>query len=225
MKIQYPFFRDPDECTWAVIGEGAAEADLEGSYQKPYAILTQKRLYCKNDLGNFITENSDLRSAGVISVGRNWLAGIAFLCTAIMTAMNSICYRNSSIFQIIYGIYNHDAKITAFAVLSTMVRGACLLFPVFLEKKKKNKIAIAVTMLFVLYATAESTYFSIRYRQSYWTEIPYICNLLALWWAYKHREFQIQCARSSFSFDLAAYPAQELKQFTKAVKALPKSSK
>ena len=40
------------------------EADLSGEYQKPYAILTQKRLYCKNEMGNYITPSADLLKAG-----------------------------------------------------------------------------------------------------------------------------------------------------------------
>lgn len=45
MREQYPFFRDRDEQTQAIIGEEAVNADLDGEYQKPYAVLTQKRLY------------------------------------------------------------------------------------------------------------------------------------------------------------------------------------
>ena len=50
MREQYPFFRDGDEKTQAIIGEEAVSTDLEGQYQKPYAVLTQKRLYCKKFL-------------------------------------------------------------------------------------------------------------------------------------------------------------------------------
>lgn len=64
MREQYPFFREEDERARAVIGADAAEADLNGEYQKPYAILTQKRLYCKNETGNFITQSADLLKAG-----------------------------------------------------------------------------------------------------------------------------------------------------------------
>ena len=70
MREQYPFFRDGDEQTQAVIGEEAVNADLDGDYQKPYAVLTQKRLYCKNEQGNFITDASALQSA---SKGLLWL--------------------------------------------------------------------------------------------------------------------------------------------------------
>ena len=60
MKQQYPFFRDEDEQTKAVIGEDVIEADLNGEFQKPYAVLTQKRFYAKDWRGNFIVENGDL---------------------------------------------------------------------------------------------------------------------------------------------------------------------
>ena len=59
----YPFFREEDERTQAVIGEDAIASDLEGTYQKPYAVLTQKRLYCKNQQGNFIVDNINLRGS------------------------------------------------------------------------------------------------------------------------------------------------------------------
>ncbi|MEG2455147.1 MAG: hypothetical protein RSC08_02740 [Oscillospiraceae bacterium] len=63
MTEKYPFFRDEEETTQAVIGEDAAASDLEGHYQKPYAVLTQNRLYCKNEQGNFIADRSTLKSA------------------------------------------------------------------------------------------------------------------------------------------------------------------
>lgn len=61
----YPFFREEDERTQAVIGEHAIVSDLEGSYQKPYAVLTQKRLYCKTAHGNFIINSDNVLSAGI----------------------------------------------------------------------------------------------------------------------------------------------------------------
>jgi len=64
MTEQYPFFRDEDERTQAILGADAVDADLGGTYQKPYAILTQKRLYCKNEHGNFITDVKNLRMEG-----------------------------------------------------------------------------------------------------------------------------------------------------------------
>lgn len=64
MREKYPFFRDADEQTRAVIGAEAADADLNGSYQKPYAILSDKRLYCKNEQGNFIADGKTVRMAG-----------------------------------------------------------------------------------------------------------------------------------------------------------------
>lgn len=61
---QYPFFRDEEETAIAVIGEKAAVADLEGTYERPYAVLTQKRLYCKNEAGNFVMEVSQIQEIG-----------------------------------------------------------------------------------------------------------------------------------------------------------------
>ena len=62
MTEKYPFFREEDETAQAVIGEDAIASDLNGAYQKPYAVLTQKRVYCKNEQGNVITDVSALRS-------------------------------------------------------------------------------------------------------------------------------------------------------------------
>lgn len=66
MKEKYPFFRDENEQSQAIIGESAIESDLQSHFEKPYAVLTQKRLYCKNEMGNFIVETEQLHSAGVI---------------------------------------------------------------------------------------------------------------------------------------------------------------
>lgn len=60
---KYPFFKEDDETTLAVIGERYAASDLNGEYQRPYAILTQKRLYCKNESGNFILKTSEIYTA------------------------------------------------------------------------------------------------------------------------------------------------------------------
>lgn len=91
MREQYPFFRDDDEQTRAVIGEEAARADLDGDYQKPYAILTQKRLYCKNEQGNFITDTTTIKSAGKgLLPGQNWFSWAVVACVGGVLA--SLCF-------------------------------------------------------------------------------------------------------------------------------------
>ena len=85
MRKQYPFFRDGNEQTRAVIGEEAAAADLDGEYQKPYAILSSKRLYCKNEQGNFIADGKTVRMAGREKPKRPMLALVsALLLVAIL---------------------------------------------------------------------------------------------------------------------------------------------
>lgn len=79
MREQYPFFRDVDERTQAVIGEEAADSDLNGEYQKPYAILSQKRLYCKNEQGNFIADGRSVRFQGREKARRPWMVLISAL--------------------------------------------------------------------------------------------------------------------------------------------------
>lgn len=84
MRTSYPLFRDGDETAQAVIGEEAAASDLDGVYQKPYAVLTQKRLYCKNEQGNFIVDASALRSTGkASSMKNNWFVWAVAGCLAL----------------------------------------------------------------------------------------------------------------------------------------------
>lgn len=65
--LRYPFFKDAEEQTVAVLGEKAIAADLEGKYSVPYAVLTQRYLYCKNETGNYVTEVADIEA-----VKDNW---------------------------------------------------------------------------------------------------------------------------------------------------------
>lgn len=91
MREQYPFFRDDNEKTQAVIGEEAANADLNGDYQKPYAILTQKRLYCKNEQGNFIADVAAIKSAGTgLLPGQNWFSWAVVACVGLALAV--LCF-------------------------------------------------------------------------------------------------------------------------------------
>lgn len=93
MREQYPFFRDGDEQAQAVIGEEAVNADLDGDYQKPYAVLTQKRLYCKNEQGNFITDASALRSAGKgLLPGQNWFLWAVVGCVSLALVLLCLWY-------------------------------------------------------------------------------------------------------------------------------------
>ena len=93
MREQYPFFRDGDEQTQAVIGEEAVNADLDGDYQKPYAVLTQRRLYCKNEQGNFITDASALQSASKgLLPGQNWFLGAVTACVGLTLVLLCLWY-------------------------------------------------------------------------------------------------------------------------------------
>lgn len=91
MREQYPFFRDPEERTRAVIGGEAADADLNGEYRKPYAILSDCRLYLKNERGNFIIERDKIKSAGKgVRPGLNWFAMCLCLCLILTAAV--LCF-------------------------------------------------------------------------------------------------------------------------------------
>ncbi len=88
MKERYPFFRDESEQSQAVIGESAIESDLNGHFEKPYAILTEKHLYCKNEMGNYIVESDRLQSAGVKAASTvSTLFWIAFSIAALATVL------------------------------------------------------------------------------------------------------------------------------------------
>ena len=88
MMEKYPFFREEDERTQAVIGEDAIASDLEGTYQKPYAVLTQKRLYCKNEQGNYIIDTRSIASATKETVNIHskifWITAIVFFVLFIL---------------------------------------------------------------------------------------------------------------------------------------------
>lgn len=93
MIEKYPFFREAGEQTKAAIGEDAIAADLNGTYQKPYAVLTQKRLYCKNERGNFITDAAALRSAGKgVLPGHNWFLWVMAACVGLALVLLCVWY-------------------------------------------------------------------------------------------------------------------------------------
>lgn len=88
MKERYPFFRDETERSLAVIGESAIEPDLNGQFEKPYAILTEKHLYCKNEMGNFIVETDHLQNAEVKAApSMSVLSQAVFIIAAFITTL------------------------------------------------------------------------------------------------------------------------------------------
>ena len=86
MIEKYPFFREESEKTRAVIGENAAVSDLNGAFQSPYAVLTEKRLYLKNERGNFIVDADNIKGADMpLSLSYTFkLPLIAFGLNAVM---------------------------------------------------------------------------------------------------------------------------------------------
>lgn len=112
MREQYPFFRENDERTQAVIGEKAIASDLSGAFQKPYALLTSKRLYCKNSQGNFIIDARNLLSSGIAAA----IPGRGLLWAAFaMSALWALIYGFGIILrwlihEVIYFIYLDNMK-------------------------------------------------------------------------------------------------------------------
>lgn len=77
--LRYPFFKEEDEKTIAVLGGEAVAADLKGNYRMPYAVLTQKHLYCKNEAGNFVVDSSDICSATDTRYRYGWTFVLAMI--------------------------------------------------------------------------------------------------------------------------------------------------
>lgn len=125
----YPFFQEEDEKTIAVLGEQAAAADLEGTYRMPYAVLTQKRLYCKNDAGNFVVESSDLLS---VKDGRRYLQKWSFALAMIIPTLLSLIY--------VFRIFNYPSH--AFWNIIPIACCACTYF--FHARKDAVKTMVAM---------------------------------------------------------------------------------
>lgn len=95
MKERYPFFRDETEHSLAVIGESAVEPDLNGQFEKPYAVLTSKWLYVKNERGNFMVPTDQVQRAGqgVVPAMVTLIRAI-FALAALYTFFAVFCYSS-----------------------------------------------------------------------------------------------------------------------------------
>lgn len=134
----YPFFQQEDEKTIAVLGEQAAAADLEGTYRMPYAVLTQKRLYCKNEAGNFVVESSDLLS---VKDGRRYLQKWSFVLAMIIPTWYSLLCLGQLFLNLGYSPSSPFWNIVSIACC------ACTYFFHVRKDAIKTMIAMIVTIL------------------------------------------------------------------------------
>lgn len=233
MIERYPFFRDTDERTRAVIGEDAIAADLSGTYQKPYAVLTQKRLYCKNERGNFITEASSVRSAGMgLLPGRNGFIWGVVACAGLMFVGIVLLYSLTWRPLLMWGL-REDVVATAVNTKLLIWLGAlaaAFLLLLILTLKHRLKAAVfagwaAAVISGIWYGVladvvaylASSGFSYILYALS---GLIVLLGLLTLWRDRRRTVFQIVHSAGYYAFNHRRYPAGELKVFTKQVKLM-----
>lgn len=245
MSKQYPFFREPDEETQAVIGAEAITSDLNGNYQKPYAILTQKRLYCKNEHGNFIVNTSQLLSAGMPSIGGTGakLLWIIFGMAAYMIATKLIClfnrdarYLNTSSIEVNLACFGIVCLIVFLVIRVKLPLIASVLlctYPVclILVSFWVNHYRFESFLRFLLYYFSDAWY--LFGYSPIMGALDWICYrgpiILIVIYCIKNRSmnnnnsmFQIVHTNGAFSFNPKDYPGEELKNFEAQVNTLRK---
>lgn len=217
MTEKYPFFREADEQTKTVIGEDAIAADLNGTYQKPYAVLTQKRLYCKNERGNFIVGADKLLGANMAqnAVAKNllWAAFAVDMLYAVLVGI--LAYFFTKVRTVIN---------TSFVAIVAI---AICLVAFLLVRKKHPKISPLLLGIGSIFPIAYSLYlfmlgfFSIDVLIYALPSVAAV--VLCVVAAIKNRDsgrFEVRHSTGTFTFSPKLYPAGELKNFEKQVKAL-----
>lgn len=234
MREQYPFFREEDERTRAVIGEDAAESDLNGEYQKPYAILTQKRLYCKNETGNYITPSADLLKAenGLLP-GPNWFLWSAIIGVALAVGLINwtfwIIYSNDPFMWEIW-TYNEGFPTLVWMAERVFLCGGSVMTIILILVKKFQ----AVNKLILIIAFIEVVCNAIWFWLFPWINSFILCcavsvvlstssvilSILGIIQDKRHTAFFITHSAGAFSFNPGLYSSAELKHFAAQVKAL-----
>lgn len=218
MREQYPFFREEDERTQAVLGEDAAEADLNGEYQKPYAILTQKQLYCKNEAGNFIVPAANLRGAGTGKLpGQNWFLWSAVICAGLALVP---CWMSALDVFHWSGLVQPDlAVITVCVVVCVILAG--------LKRIKAAIITVLATAGVGLFCSSRISglymmVFECFVGYNTWAMFVLIFPLvvLAAWWNRKKKVYQLIHGTGIFSFTPSLYPAAEWKHLKAQIHVL-----
>lgn len=197
MTEQYPFFRESDERTLAVIGEKAVISDLSGTYKKPYAVLTQKRLYCKNELGNFITGYDKILHAGHQKNAHQWLLWAAFGLDVLVVISGFILFLYS-----IRHMRSNSDFFTPFLYFLLIPCSGVILFLIFREKLPK-----AAPIILCICPSGM---------------LPFVVILVVIYFILggKGKWFEICCTTSTFTFSTKLYPAAEFRNFAAQVKVL-----
>ncbi len=240
-QYTYPFFRDKDEQTQAVIGAEAVAADLGGTYQKPYAVLTQKRLYCKNEYGNFITDADSIFTAGQAQGNPSlaWLLWGAFALIGL--------YFLRSLPNVISGIVLLIAPPETllsenYASVKLLFCGEAVLLVISLAalvgfltiQKRNSKIASrflcissgCLILCNVLRIVLQIAFFGYYIITDFIVDLLWIITTLVLVVIYftltqkKDGSFVIAYSGGSFTFSAKDYPVKELSDFDAAVKIL-----
>lgn len=234
MSEKYPFFRDADEQTRAVIGGEALTSDLNGTYQKPYAVLTSRRLYCKNERGNFIVENGKLLGAGK-SQSASLFTQLLWIALGVDVFALLMSNRSGLPFLTVLRWFMQDPSNfdpVYFIVFSNFIRNwivtiVCLILFLLLRKKQAK-----IAPIFLCIYPAYSLIRSIKSLAGYFQSVNGIISLLtmiapialvAVYYVKTKNEasnFEILHTGGSFTFSAKDYPAEELKNFEAQVKAL-----
>lgn len=254
MTKKYPFFRDEDEQTQAVIGEDAIAADLNGTYQKPYAVLTQKRLYCKNERGNFIVGNDQLSGAG-ISKGKStpkfllWAAFGITIIAVLLSVRNALGEINNSLRNIQFVLDHMGISVIDLAVNPELIKDirpeslrllymlrvqivvaviiliAFLFFQIRLPKIAPIFLCAYSMFSIILFVWDLTHGYGIRRTELGIILLNIVVIVLTVVFYFMKdsgnvKWFEIRHTTGTFTFSLKLYPAGELKNFEKQVKAL-----
>lgn len=220
MRETYPFFREADERTRAVIGEAAVDADLRGDYQKPYAVLSQKRLYCRNETGNYIAEAGGVRDARLAEPDRRVWWG---LWTAVGIAVGKILW---SLFAC---AMNQYFKYFDAACWVTLAGAVCALLLIWRGRADWAPIPLILGQgvniaLFLILGRPNFGYNGLfvgtfTIFQYYEPTTPLLCAgfALAAWFrsrkAAGKQNFLIRCDGAQFLFPVEQYSKEELERF------------
>lgn len=248
MTEQYPFFREADERTQAVIGEEAIVSDLSGTYQKPYAVLTQKRIYCKNERGNFITEADQVLGAGKNQNGAAltfplWISFALELFGVLIkvfpwvqaingfSEMTGISFKELLSSRDMWGLFDtnfHHLQLYVeefFPTVIFCVIGAVCLLLFLLAQVKQSKAAPILLLIHPVWNLLMNTRLTFRslILTMLFTIIPIL--LIVIYYAIGGSKnggdwFEIRHSTGTFTFSPKQYPAGELKNFEAKVKAL-----
>jgi len=203
---KYPFFQSEDETAVAVIGEQFAAADLEGTYQAPYAVLTQEKLYIKNEAGHFIKKTSAIETLQIgYQSEKDRIIALALTCIEATIFFSAI---GGPVFGLFMGAI--CLATTYFALQASKKRSNIKLQPPPNIKVLLIFLIIGAVIIFITFSKLLSVLalafglLSAKYLHQYF-QSPKI--------------FSICCSDGTFSFLLDKYPQQEIANFID--KALP----